>query len=71
MEVIHNGRKIVSAVRHVGNNWLLETTIWPASPYDEDDPQTFQTIGASGQTEQEAHAKAIQTGQEMLDANCI
>lgn len=71
MEVIHNGRKIVSAVRHVGNNWLLETTIWPASPQDEDDPQTFQTIGTPGQTEQEAHAKAIQTGQEMLDANCI
>lgn len=71
METIHKGRKIVSAVRHVGSNWLLETKIWPPAPNEDDDPQTIQTIGESGQSEDQAHAKAIQTGQRLIDDNCI
>lgn len=71
METINKGRKIVTAVRHVGNTWLIETTIWPAPSHEEDDPQVVETIGAPGQTEDEAHAKGIHIGQHMIDASCI
>lgn len=71
METIHKGRKIVTAVRHVGHTWLIETTIWPAPSHEEDDPQVVETIGAPGQTEDEAHAKGIHIGQHMIDASCI
>lgn len=71
MEVIHKGRKIVSEVRHVGNTWVIETKIWPAPPDDDDDPQLVQTIGTPGQTEEEAHAKGIHIGQQMIDTNSI
>ena len=71
METTYKGRKIVSAVRHVGSNWLLETKIWPATPDEDDDPQTIQTIGEAGQSEDQSHAKAIQTGQRLIDDNCI
>ncbi len=71
MEVIHKGRKIVSEVRHVGNTCVIETKIWLASPHEDDEPQLAQTIGTPGQTEEEAHAKAIHIGQQMIDANSI
>lgn len=71
METTYKGRKIVSAVRHVGSHWLLETKIYPTMPNEDDDPQTIQTIGESGQSEDEAHAKAIQIGQRLIDDNCI
>ena len=72
MEVIHNGRKIVSGARRIGAGWLLETTIWPPSTSDgTDDPQLIQTIGAASESEEEAHTKAIKIGQQLIDANCI
>ena len=71
MEIIHNGRKIVSAARRIGNSWLLETTIWPAQSDEADDPQLIQTIGAASESEDEAHAKAIEIGKQLIDTNCI
>ncbi len=71
METLYKGRKISSMVRHVGSNWLLETKIWSAPPNEDDDPQTIQTIGEAGQSEEQAHEKAIQTGQRLIDDNCI
>lgn len=71
MEIIHNGRKIVSAARRIGTSWLLETTIWPPTSDGTDDPQLIQTIGAASESEEEAHTKAIKIGQQLIDANCI
>jgi len=71
MEIIYNGRKVVSAVRRIGTNWLLETTIWPPTSDGTDDPQLIQTIGAASESEEEAHTKAIKIGKQLIDANCI
>ncbi|MDK2745287.1 MAG: hypothetical protein H8K03_21210 [Nitrospira sp.] len=71
METLYKGRKISTAVRHMGSNWLLITTIWPAASNETDDPQAIQTIGVPSQSEKEAHAKALETGQRLIDANCI
>ena len=76
MELLHNGRKIVSGARRIGNSWLLETTIWPASSDeassdDADDPKLIQTIGVASDSEDEAHTKAITIGKRLIDTNCI
>ncbi len=50
MEIIHNGRKIVSAARRIGTSWLLETAIWPPTSDGAEDPQLIQTIGAASES---------------------
>ena len=71
MELVHNGRKITSGARRIGKSWLLETTIWPASPDEAEDPKLIQTIGIASDSEDEAHAKAITIGKRLIDTNCI
>ena len=71
MELLHNGRKIVSGARRIGHSWLLETTIWPASSDESEDPKLIQTIGVASDSEYEAHAKAITIGKRLIDTNCL
>lgn len=71
MEIMYNGRKIVSAARRIGTSWLLETTIWSLTSDGIDDPQLIQTIGAASESEEAAHIKAIKIGQQLIDADCI
>jgi hypothetical protein len=71
MELLHNGRKIISGARRIGNSWILETTIWPPSSDEADDPKLIQTIGVASDSEDEAHAKAITIGKRLIDTNCI
>ena len=71
MEIVHNGRKIVSAARRIGTSWLLETAIWPPTSDGREDPQLIQRICAAAGSEERAHTKAIKIGQQLIDANCI
>lgn len=70
MEIIHNGGKSSAlhvALEPVGCLKLrLETTICPPPSDGTDDPQLIQTVGAAGESEEEAHTIAIKIGQQLI-----